>query len=82
MGRANSKFLRNTVDFEAQLGEVQQQAHMHAGRIQIIYALHGMRRVKRPGGFQFDDDWFLDDRIGDVLPALVIDSFCCATESP
>ena len=58
----------NTVDFEAWPGKIQQQTQMQSGRLQIVYALRGMRRVQCPAGFQFYDHRILNHQIGDVFP--------------
>jgi hypothetical protein len=45
------------------------QAELRAGHLQFVEALSGVSAARRPDGFHFDDDCFLDGQIGCLLPA-------------
>jgi hypothetical protein len=47
-------------DFQARLGEIEQQAERQAGRLQIIGALHPMHVIQCPDCLQLNQNHVLD----------------------
>ena len=66
MDQADSKFVGYKVNFEAQPGNVQQQASAQPGRLQVVYALRSMRRVQSFARAQCNDNRSLNREISNV----------------
>jgi hypothetical protein len=56
-----------SLDLDARLAEIEQQAQMQPGCRQVIDALGHVRFVQRANRFQFNHDGILDQQVGHVL---------------
>ncbi len=66
MGRAASNAIGHSMDFDARLGKIGQQAQ--ATRLEIIDALRSVYTIQRLDFLQFNDDGTFDQHINGVLP--------------
>lgn len=62
-----SRVLDKALDLDSSRAEVDQQAKTFFCRPQVIDTLRGMRAVKCPHGFQFNEDAVLNQQIDKVL---------------
>jgi hypothetical protein len=62
-----SRVLDDSLDLDSRHAEVDQQAKSFSGCPQVIDTLRAMRTVKRPHGFQFNEDSVLNQQIDKVL---------------